>query len=471
VILLKVKNQKRKHKEAQMDFNTKQVKEGIEELAALFSDLVVKYVQEEEFVGIGEIEQGMRHMLQEIGRQALGQVLEKGDTVGPSIRCRCGHKAPYRSRREGMVITVFGRVRYKRSYYICDHCRCGEKPLDTLLKIQPREISEGLKPLLALLGIQTSFDEAAKLAQELLLLDISDNSIRKAAQWVGQKQQALEQKWAKLSDWHHYMNDPARQEEKAPRRLYGSIDGVMVPTQAEWRELKTVCWYEVSPISERQWPSRYKERIGQLEGLKAAHMRYHCDIQEAGSFSKLLWATGCHYLADRAQELIFVCDGAKWIWRLVEENFPEAIQILDWYHVVEYLTPVAQALFEEEDQQTEWLTTMKEHLWFSRTQLVIDTCTALASDASPSEPAAKAASYFQNNLARMDYAYFREQGYFIGSGTVESGCKQIGTMRLKRSGAQWLEEGARWVAKARAVWLSGQWQDVVYDHASLPYAV
>ena len=71
----------------------------------------------------------------------------------------------------------------------------------------------------------------------------------------------------------------------------------------------------------------------------------------------------------------------------------------------------------------------------------------------------------------MDYAYFRAQGYLIGSGTVESGCKQIGTMRLKRSGAQWLENGARLVAKARAVWLSGQWDEVVNDYASLPFAI
>jgi hypothetical protein len=79
--------------------------------------------------------------------------------------------------------------------------------------------------------------------------------------------------------------------------------------------------------------------------------------------------------------------------------------------------------------------TMKEHLWWSRTQLVIDTCLALAEQALATVPALKAATYFKNNLPRMDYAYFRNQGYFIGSGTVESGCKQIGTMRLKRSGA------------------------------------
>lgn len=454
-----------------MDFNTKQAKGRIEQIANLMSELVVEYVNEAEEVSLGEIEQGMRELLQVTGQQAMAQVLTESDQPAPNIRCACQQKARYRCRRAGMVITVFGRVRYKRSYYVCAHCGRGEKPLDTRLGIDPGQMSAGLKPLLALLGIQTSFDEAVELARTLLLVNISDNSIRKAAQWVGQQQEAREQKWEKLSDWHHYMNAPARQAEQAPRRLYGSIDGVMVPTQGEWRELKTLCWYAVSPLSNRQWPSRYKARVGELEALKATDIRYHCDMADVDTFSTLLWATGCHYLADRAQELIFVCDGAKWIWRLIDENYPTAIQILDWYHAVEYLTPIAQSLFDQAGQQTVWMDTMKEHLWCSRTQLVIDRCRELAAHPAAAEPAAKAATYFQNNLARMDYAHFRQQGYFIGSGTVESGCKQISTMRLKRSGARWLEEGARWVAKARAVWLSGQWDDVVNSHSSLPFAI
>lgn len=448
-----------------MNFNTMMTTDGVEQIATLFSELVMEYMKNEEKATISEVEQGMRQLLQEVGRQALGQVLEKSDPVQPSIRCACKHKAMYRCRREGMVITVFGRVNYKRSYYLCEHCGRGEKPLDKQMKLEPGQMSPGLVPLLALLGVQTSFDEAAKLTQELLLLDISDNAIRKATQLIGERQQVREEHWTEQSDWHHYMNHPRRQNQRRPRRLYGSIDGVMVPTQTEWRELKTICWYETTPISARQWPSRYKHRLGEMEGLKATNIRYHCDIQEAQQFSQLLWSTGCHYLADLAQELIFVCDGAKWIWRLVDENFPQAIQILDWYHAVEYLTPVAQTMFADEVQQSQWLTAIKEHLWFSRTQMVIDSCLALAT-----VPALKAATYFQNNLARMDYAYFRSQGYFIGSGTVESGCKQIGTMRLKRSGAQWCEDGARLVAKARAVWLSDQWHEVVHAHHSLPFA-
>jgi len=68
----------------------------------------------------------------------------------------------------------------------------------------------------------------------------------------------------------------------------------------------------------------------------------------------------------------------------------------------------------------------------------------------------------------MDYARFRQKGYFVGSGTVESGGKQISGLRLKRAGARWTEHGAVTTAKARAAWLSGQWDLLASKRAALP---
>jgi len=62
-----------------MDFNTERFKESVEQIATVLSELVTVYVQEDGGMGIGEIEQGMRQILQEVGREALGQVLEKSD--------------------------------------------------------------------------------------------------------------------------------------------------------------------------------------------------------------------------------------------------------------------------------------------------------------------------------------------------------------------------------------------------------
>jgi len=58
----------------------------------------------------------------------------------------------------------------------------------------------------------------------------------------------------------------------------------------------------------------------------------------------------------------------------------------------------------------------------------------------------------------------------IGSGTIESACKQIVTQRLKLPGAQWTVTGAVQTAKARAVWLSDQWTALCYLRGTLPLA-
>ena len=68
-------------------------------------------------------------------------------------------------------------------------------------------------------------------------------------------------------------------------------------------------------------------------------------------------------------------------------------------------------------------------------------------------------------------AKFRAEGYLIGSGVVESGCKQIVSQRLKLPGAQWSLDGAILTAKARAAWLSGKWQSLLHARSLLPLAI
>jgi hypothetical protein len=92
---------------------------------------------------------------------------------------------------------------------------------------------------------------------------------------------------------------------------------------------------------------------------------------------------------------------------------------------------------------------------------------------SLSPEAAQAVTYFCNNRERMRYDRFRAAGYMIGSGTIESGCKQVLTHRLKLPGlpgAQWTVGGAVHTAKARAAWLSASWQSLCDQHSSLSLA-
>lgn len=165
-----------------------------------------------------------------------------------------------------------------------------------------------------------------------------------------------------------------------------------------------------------------------------AKIRYYCDMEEASKFSELFWATGYEKQADLAKELVFVNDGAKWIWNLVEMHYPHATQILDWFHVEERVEKVAKEAFPDKEKRLTWIENTLSALWEGRTLYAINACAKLADD---SKEAAQAEIYFRNNKQRMKYDKYREQGYMIGSGTVESACKQIVDHRLRCSGAQW----------------------------------
>jgi hypothetical protein len=442
----------------------------LDAMTDLLSRHLEEQLTEQEGTKLSDIENMMRRLLQKIGQCSLEKLLTRADDVQPAVPCKCGGEAQYVARREAKLITVFGKVTYRRAYHLCPACRTGCAPLDQRLLLEPGQVSRGLAPLLGLLGIGEAFDKAQKKAQHLLLLEISDNTIRKATRQLGETQALREEEWQEQSKSLAYLKRAERRQGPQPRRLYGSLDGVLVPIGPEWREMKVGSWYEVEALPRRQWPSRYKQRLGQLEALKATHISYFCDLEKAGDFSELVWSTGCQRQADRADEIVFIADGAQWIWRLVAENFPHAVQILDWYHAIEYLTPIAHTLFHEDEQREIWLEEMTSHLWFSRTQYVIDVCLDLLDHSRAGEAAQAAVTYYTNNISRMDYVHWRDQGYLVGSGTVESACKQIATARLKCAGARWTEKGALLVAKARAVWLGDDWNALVTRYQDLPLA-
>ena len=81
-----------------------------------------------------------------------------------------------------------------------------------------------------------------------------------------------------------------------------------------------------------------------------------------------------------------------------------------------------------------------------------------AADPAPTEAGQREWDYLERNRARMDYRHYRAQGWFIGSGVVEAGCKRVIGQRLKQSGMFWREEGATPAASLRCALLSaGGW--------------
>jgi len=421
---------------------------------------------------INEMERMMRELVKGAANLGLRQALEQGEgTYGsPEVKCECGQKAQFVSRRSAVLWTVFGKVEYKRRYYLCAGCHQGQSPLDQKYGIVPGQVTPTLASLLGVLGVEVSFAEASQLAERFLLFRVSDNTVRKQTEGYGNAQAQAEKEWIENAEDEKSLQVRERSLEHRSGRIYASIDGAHVPLQQEWRELKTLCWYQVEKIRPAPPRKHHRQPIGEQNYLQAKDMKYHCDVTEAEHFGRLLWATGLQNQVDTYEEVVFVSDGAVWIWRLVEKYFPHATQIVDWYHASQYLTPIAETAFGADIQQAkQWLTQTRTDLWEGRIQEVIQACRTFLHRTASRSFAEKAITYYTHNEKRMDYARLQQQGYLIGSGTIESACKQIAAARLKCSGARWTLPGVIATAKARAAWLSKTWDTLkpLYFNLSL----
>jgi hypothetical protein len=291
--------------------------------------------------------------------------------------------------------------------------------------------------------------------QTWLQVDVSPNTVRRATQTLGERQEAREQTWYDESESQDHQQERLQDAITPPQRVYASLDGGFVPVrkgqngEGAWREAKAEAWYQ-----EGQAYGEEEKRAQQIE--------LYGTLERKETFGELFWGSGYHYGADLAEEVVVVADGAVWIWDLVQTYFPHAVQILDWTHALEYLHAIRRDWTPQDEAAGEqWFIDNKTLLWNGEVERVIHQCRILASARGPTaKAAATAAAYFERNLHRMAYDHFREHGYFIGSGTIESGVKRLISARMKIAGARWNMGSGEKVLKARCAFLNRSWHQL-----------
>jgi hypothetical protein len=167
----------------------------------------------------------------------------------------------------------------------------------------------------------------------------------------------------------------------------------------------------------------------------------------------------------KAKTVVFLGDGAVWVWKLARLNFPEAVCILDYYHACEHLNLLSAALYGEgspgaKKRYRQW---RKALLKDKIAHVIAQAKTDLPARAQARKSAQQQIAYFERNLSKMLYQTFRANGYFIGSGVVEAGCKTVVGQRLKQSGMLWSIKGASHLLAVRCALLSG-WFENFWKH-------
>lgn len=334
----------------------------------------------------------------------------------------------------------------------------GFSPLDRQLGISSLGWSERLeKQVVKLAARVDSFGEAVAEYEDLVGL-----RLLKTTAWERSQERGERLRQQRMAQAEKGWETPKRQaimpgEELEAVNKAVSMDGVKVNIVGEgWREVKVGCIFEF------ETQAGYRRRSQEKEDLvKAKHQTYTAYLGEPETFGKLLSAEAERRGYDRAQKRASVGDGAKWIWNLTGLCFPTSWEIVDWYHGLDHLWTVSRLIYGEGSALGKrWVKRRKDDLWLGQVQTVIEAIEALTQGLSSTaqEEVQTQAGYFRNNTRRMQYQEFREEGYPLGSGTVESGCKNLVTRRMKGPGMRWSRNGAQNMLALRAEYLSNRWE-------------
>ena len=333
----------------------------------------------------------------------------------------------------------------------------GFSPLDRQLGISSRGWSERVeKQVIRLTARGDSFGEAVEDYEELIGL-----RLLKTTAWERTQERGERLRKRRMEQAEKAWEAPRRQaimpgEELEALNKAVSMDGVQVYILGEgWKEVKVGCVFEFETHQGYRRRSKEKEDL-----VKAKHQTYTAYLGGPETFGKLLSAEAERRGYDRAQRRASIGDGAKWIWKLTGLCFPTSHEIADWYHGMDHLWHVSRLIHGEGTASSKrWVKRRADDLWLGQVHSVVEAIEA-STEGLPTEAQEEAqteAGYFRNNARRMQYQEFREEGYPLGSGTIESGCKNLVTKRMKGPGMRWSRNGAQNMLALRAEYLSDRW--------------
>jgi hypothetical protein len=203
--------------------------------------------------------------------------------------------------------------------------------------------------------------------------------------------------------------------------------------RVEWHELKTGLFYLL-------------EQSAQTEGGRGVIaekrlVRWQGEPLELGQ--RLHWEALRGGLA-RARETLFLADGGPWIWKVKADRWPQARELLDFFHGGEHLWELGRAHHHgNEAQATRWVEQRLHRLRHGQEQRVLKEIAGLkVSRGEAGQTVRKEQNYFAGQAGRMNYQEIADRGWPIGSGPVESACRQS-QCRFKRPGQFWTPSGLR----------------------------
>lgn len=368
----------------------------------------------------------------------------------------CQKAAQFKGYRPRKVMSLVGVIYLSRAYYHCPHCHQGMVPWDQTLRLCPHQFTPGAEELVSLAGCVESFGQAAdRLLVRMSGLQTSESTIQRTTEDAGERLgKLLDERQTLGADkpWEFF------QDVHGDRVGYVSLDATSVAQQGE-----------NGAAAEGRMPyvgMLYNPPPADWEGKRPEwQARYVCGLTSLDDLGLVMRAQANQVGFDKADRWIGLTDGGNGLEDFLRKNFPppKLQLILDFYHASEHVNDFIKEYCPGDEAQQkklgdDWCHRLKHEggvalLKFleqlplpSRRKALVEAQRLLL-------------GYFRNNVHRMDYSTYQANGWHIGSGPIESGCKTVVNRRLCGGGMRWREPGTDSMCHMRALYRSeySQW--------------
>jgi len=412
-----------------------------------------------------QLEVLVRTALFKSANQIVGYLLQQAaDRIDGAYQPKPGQQ---RKGRESVnVDCIFGSFRLERDYYYHPGKKLGHHPSDAALGLESG-CTPALARLICLEGAdENSYQKAEDHLRETGGIEVSARQVQRLVQQAG----AAAQKWQKREALV-----PEPQSQAAPI-MYVCADATGVPMRKE----------ELEGRAGKQPDGTAKTRMAYLGCIFTQHKTdeenhpirdhqsttYVSSFQSIDEFGPQLRQEAIRRGLALALQVVLLIDGASGLANMGRLCFPNAIQIVDFYHALEHAAGVLVALLgsKEHPDYRARLGRWARQLLKDQVEKLIAEVRRQCQGRSCAEAVEKELGYFVNNVERMRYGTFRRKGFFIGSGVVEAGCKTIIGARCKQSGMFWSRPGAQNVLALRCLGSSRRldqfWKERLNAHAA-----
>ena len=440
-------------------------------------------VQQQPEANLGFLEETIRQSALELQRQLVQQAMQtKADTVAENCPDCQGALRDKKRRVLRRVDAYCGPVQLHRTHGWCARCEKWSFPADRVLGLRDDSTASPLvQEMSALLVSKMPAAQAEAVARRVTGRAFSRSTLARQAQHQGDRALALRQAWL---DAPVFAPPPSKTRAAAatdlppqPFTLVLQIDAWNIRERDAWgdtqarraRHDEINRWHWVYTATCFRLDQRVRQGRGKAKARALITERSY--VATRGGIEALMpqlyYEARARGLA-QAQRVLVIADGAVWIWKLADDRFSQAVQRLDLFHAHTYLWAVAHELHGAGTPEARrWVKPLLQQI---RNDQVVKVITQLA-DLQPTlasaaaQAAGRAIEYYRNNQERMKYKDARRRGEPVGSGAIESTCRQL-QCRMKRCGQFWSTRGDEALLGLEMFWRNERWEKL-FPHAAL----